>query len=585
MKNWLKQSAFAKATTDKKEILAPIILFILGFAPFLLNLRGFFVSDDWDFLTQVANPHQSLWRYFFTNYLGGTHGESYRPLVVYFWAVAHHFFGLNYFWYHFLQISLHAGCVILLYFVILNFWHPAKKSERFILAATAAIIFAILPNHSEAVTWIAAVVDPLCAFFYLASLLALLFCLKFSRVKIYFYSGSLIFFLAAIFTKEMAMSLPFIILIFATYYFVKNKQRRKILFTVPYFILLAGYFWLRYRAIGLFFGYYGDEHLHLSLAKIAASCGDIVLSFVLSDKLRTVFSLWLNYNFLIVFIIFILFLLALKYLNELKKIPSWPWPIFLAMLVSLVPVMNFGVNLTGIYFSEEGERYGYLPSLFFAILIAAALLSLRAPREAIPLGVEKTGLLRFARNDKKIIFSAIIILCAIGLLGQLLIKNQRQYEAAALAQSSLASAVAKMQAGNYRGVLFFGLPDDYHGANIFRNGWQEAIKFYLPNPPIMLAPFSRTAYELGQQLAVEKISSTTYNYVSMDGEKLILAKPEFSSPDYSTTLKNYVYEPQGSTNRYFGSGLTVSLSPELAAQKDVALFFWNGSDWNVLTTN
>jgi len=564
----------------QKNILTPIILFILGFAPFLLNLRGFFVSDDWDFLTQVANPHQPLWRYFLTNYLGGNHGESYRPLIVYFWAAAHHFFGLNYFWYHFLQISLHAGCVVLLYFVILNFWHPAKKSERFILATAAAIIFAILPNHSEAVAWIAAVVDPLCAFFYLASLLALLLCLKFSRAKIYFYAVSLILFLAAIFTKEMAMSLPFVILIFAIYYFVKNHQPRKILFIVPYFILLAGYFWLRYRAIGLFFGYYGDEHLHLSLAKIAASYGDIILSFVLSDKLRTVVSLWLNNNLLIVFIIFILFLLALKYFNELKKLPAWPWLIFLSLIISLVPVMNFGVNLTGIYFSEEGERYGYLPSLFFAILIAAfPLLFKEGCRGGLP-----DGWRRSVCNGKKIIFSSIIILCAIGLLGQLLIKNQRQYDSAALAQNSLQSAVAKMQEGNYRGVLFFGLPDDYHGANIFRNGWQEAINFYLPNPPIMLAPFSRTAIEPGEKFTVEKTDNITYNYASTDGEKLILAKPDFSSPDYFTTLKNYVYEAQGSTNRYFGSGLTVSLSPELAAQKDVALFFWNGNDWNIFTT-
>jgi hypothetical protein len=575
-----------------KFILTPIILFILGFAPFLLNLRGFFVSDDWDFLMQVANPHQPLWRYFLTNYLGGTHGESYRPLIVYFWAAAHHFFGLNYFWYHFLQISLHAGCVVLLYFVILNFWHPVNKSERFILATAAAIIFAILPNHSEAVAWIAAVVDPLCAFFYLASLLALLLCLKFSRAKIYLYVASLIFFLAAIFTKEMAMSLPFIVLIFAAYYFVKKHQSRKILFTVPYFILLAGYFWLRYRAIGLFFGYYGDEHLHLSLGKIAASYGDIILSFVLSDKLRTVVSLWLNNNLLIIFIIFILFLLALKYLNELKKLPAWPWLIFLAMLVSLVPVMNFGVNLTGIYFSEEGERYGYLPSIFFAILIAAALLSLRASRESPPLlpkegfgGGLPDGLRRSVCNCKKIIFSSIIILIAAGLLGQLLIKNQRQYEAAALAQNSLQSAVAKMQEGNYRGVLFFGLPDDYHGANIFRNGWQEAIKFYLPNPPIMLAPFSRTAYSADSKFTVEKISASDYNYASTDGEKLILAKPQFSSPDYSTALKNYIYEARGSSNRYFGDKLTITLSPDLAAQNNVALFFWNGNDWTILTTN
>jgi hypothetical protein len=436
------------------------------------------------------------------------------------------------------------------------------------------------------VAWIAAAVDPLCAFFYLASLLALLLCLKTKRAKVYLYAASLLFFLAAIFTKEMAMSLPFVVLIFAAYCFIKNRQPTKILFTVPYFILLAGYFWLRYRAIGLFFGYYGEEHLHLSLAKIAAAYGDIIISFVASDRLRTIISLWLNNNLLIVFIVLILFLGALKYFNEMRKLPSWPWLIFLAMLVSLVPVMNFGVNLTQIYFSEEGERYGYLPSLFFSVLLAGAVLSLRAPREAIPLRTEKNGLFLFVCSDKKtIILSGLMVLISAGLLGQLLVKNCRQAEAASLAHSSLFSAVAGMREENYRGVLFFGLPDDYHGANIFRNGWQEAIKFYLPDPPVMLVPFSRTAIERWQKFTVEKIASNAYNYASTDKAKLILAKPEFSSPDYSTVLNNYVYEPQSSTNRYFGDKLSITLSPELAAQNNVALFFWNGNYWSVLTIN
>jgi hypothetical protein len=573
-----------------KFIFTPIILFILGFLPFLFNLHGFFVSDDWDFLTQVANSHQPLWRYFFTNYLGAHNGGSYRPLIVYFWSLSYQLWHLNFFWYHFLQIFFHASCVVLLYFVILNFFQPAKKEERFILAVAASAIFALLPNHSEAVAWIAAVVDPLCAFFYLSSLLALLLCLKFSKAKIYFYSISLIFFFAAIFTKEMAMSLPFIILIFTAYYFWKSRAKMiNLLITVPYFIILAGFFLLRYHAIGLFFGYYGEEHLHLSLIKTISVYGNIIISFILSDNLRTIFSLWLDNNLFAAIIIIILFLAVLIYFTAKKKLPLWPWLVFLSLAVSIVPVMNFGIDLTRIYFSEDGERYGYLPSIFFSILFAAVLIycwkkinsPARAMREAAKPGAIEARLFRGLRDDQAIFF-AIIFLLACGLSVQLLLKNLRQAEAATLAQSSLQGAVKAMKSGNYQGVLFFGLPDDFHGAMIFRNGWQEAIDFYLPNPPIILSPFSRTVFAAKQKFLIEKVDDRTYNYSSTDNYKNILAKPQFSSADYSMVLDDYIYEPAGITNRYFGDHLNIKLSPSLAAQKNIALFFWEGRDWKVI---
>ncbi|MDD5527690.1 MAG: hypothetical protein PHO56_01795 [Patescibacteria group bacterium] len=590
MINWLKKSAFAspkpdravagfaKASpsaealedkmADKKENFAPLAIFILAVLPFVFNLRGFFVSDDWDFLTQVANPHQPLWRYFFTNYVGTHAGGSYRPLVVWFWAAAYHFFQLNYFWYHLVQIFFHAANAVLLYFIVLNFFQPEKKQERFILAAIAAVIFAILPNHSEAVAWIAAVNDPLCAFFYLASLLSLLLCLKFAKAKYWLYAASLLFFSAAIFTKEMAMSLPFIVLIFAGYYFWQQRERAaKILIATPYFIILAGYFWLRYRAIGLFFGYYGETHLHLGLAKIAADCADIVIGFVLSDKARAVFSLWLNNNLVIISVIFSLLLVWLIYLTWKKKWAAWPWLIFLSLLVSLAPVASLGVNLTRTYFSEEGERYGYLPSIFFAT-IAAALIIARWKKIK-------------HRLPCRIIFPIIICLLAVGLAGQLLIKNWRFAEAAAVAQKTLQGAVTEMRQGNYAGVLFFGLPDNFHGAPIFRNGWQEAIDFYLPKPPIILAPFNRTAYELNQKFFVTKINHSDYDYSGENKAKSILAKPEFISADYSTVLSDYVYEPAGSDDRYFGGSLAVYLSDKLAANPQVGLFFWNGEEWEI----
>ena len=48
----------------------------------------------------------------------------------------------------------------------------SQGSTPFLVKVTmilAAVFFTILPNHSEAVIWIAAVADPMAAFFYLLS--------------------------------------------------------------------------------------------------------------------------------------------------------------------------------------------------------------------------------------------------------------------------------------------------------------------------------------------------------------------------------------------------------------------------------
>ncbi len=557
--NWLK----------KKENFVPIILFILAVLPFIPNTRDFFLSDDWDFLTQVANPHQPLWHYLFTNYVGTNSGGSYRPLTIYFWLFIHHFWQLNYFWYHLAQLLLHAADAVLLYLVVLNFIWPEKQTDRFVLAAASSAVFILLPNHAEAVAWIAAVCDPLCAFFYLASLLGLLFCLRYFRARFWLYAASLLFFLAALFSKEMAMSLPFIILFFSAYRLWQKRDKAvMILFTLPYFLILAGYFWLRYRAIGLFFGYYGEEHLHFGLTKTLAVYGDIVSSFVLSDYWRTIFSLWLNDHLAAIFIIFALFLAGLGFLTWKKKWSVWPWLVFASLAISLVPVADFGVNLTKTYFSEEGERYGYLPSLFAAILIALAFIAVWKKIQ------NKLSL--------RVVFIILIMAIAAGLGGQLLAKNQRYEVAGLVAQKALANAVAQMKQGDYVGALFFGLPDNFHGAPIFRNGWQEAIAFYLPKPPIILSPFNRTAYQPAGQFAVTRYNSGDFDYYDINAAKSIIAKPNFSSADYATLLNNYIFEPGGSNDRYFGNRLSISLSRSLAANPGIGLFFWNGASWTVM---
>jgi|WetSurMetagenome_2_1015567.scaffolds.fasta_scaffold39640_2 protein O-mannosyl-transferase len=558
------------AWLKRKENWVPLAIFIAAALPFIFNLRDFFLSDDWDFLTQAAGAHQVWWRYLLTNYVGTHAGGSYRPLTIFFWLAADNFWQLNYFWYHFVQVFLHSANVVLLYFLVYNFVWPAKKADRFTLATIAAAIFILLPNHSEAVAWIAAISDPLCAFFYLTSLFLLLLGLKYPQQKVWLYFGSLASFFAALLAKEMAMSLPFVVLFFVVYYlFVRREKMIKSWIVLPYFLLLAGYLGLRYHATGLFFGYYGAEHLQFSLRGVITTYSDIVTSFILSDHWRTVFSLKLDNHLKVVATILVLSLASMAYLTGKNKWPLWPWLFFVAMLATLAPVASLGINLTATYFSEEGERYGYLPSLFFAVILAIAIWFLSK---------------KISARRGRIAFGLVIILLALGLGGQLIVKDWRYHVAGDVAQQALRTAVSEMRTGDYIGVLFFGLPDNFHGAPIFRNGFLEAINFYLAEPPIILSPFNRTAYETGEHFTVTRADQDNFIYADANGNKAILAKPKFSSADYNTVLKDYIFEPRGTNDRYFGRQLAVSLSDHLASSDKIAVFFWQGGGWQVINT-
>jgi protein O-mannosyl-transferase len=562
------------AWLKKKKHFVPIIIFILAALPFIFNSRDFFLSDDWDFLTQAASGQQPWWRYFFTNYIGTHTGGSYRPLMIICWIIGHHLWQLNPFWYHFVQISIHAANAVLLYFLVNNFICPKAEKKRFVLAVLAATIFIILPNHSEGVLWLAAISDTFAAFFFLLSLLLLLFAARSPRRAFWLYAASLAAFAASLLFKEMGMSLPFVVAILAVYYFFFCRENRGLIRTssavIPYFAVLALYFYVRYKAIGIFFGYYGENNLHFSWVRTISGFYDLAASFIFSDKWRAVLSLFISDHWAIFTFLFALAAAVLIFIGWKKKHGLFPVVIFSALFVSLLPAAYLGMDLAQNYFSEEGERYAYLPSIFFAWLAAILLFAIWEKIKDF-----------FKFRTLGIVLAIVIVICW---GGKLIEKNWRFYEAGRIARLSFNDAVEKIEQGSYAGAVFFGLPDGFHGAPIFRNGFGQAINLAMTAPPVILAPFNHTAYLSGEKFYVARLSENNFSYSSTDKSKLVIAKPEFYSADYQTSLNDYIFERKGINNRYFGQSLDINISSGLADSPRTALFFWNGAGWTIFNT-
>jgi len=102
--------------------------------------------------------------------------------------------------FHAVNITLHAANVLLVWAILRQLWDRMGVAQARMAAFAGALLFALHPAHTEAITYISGRSVSLMAFFYLASVLAYL------RGAARWLSPAL--FLAALAAKEVAVTLP-----------------------------------------------------------------------------------------------------------------------------------------------------------------------------------------------------------------------------------------------------------------------------------------------------------------------------------------------------------------------------------------
>ncbi|MDE2027728.1 MAG: tetratricopeptide repeat protein [Candidatus Omnitrophica bacterium] len=220
----------------------------LGLLVYSNTFQASFHFDDQDFI--VHNPFiRSLPQLF-------GHWQFYptRLLVFLTLAVNYHFNGLNVFGYHLFNLAVHLGCAVLVWWlVLLTMTTPVMKDDPIIkhgafIALGSALLFVSHPVQTEAVTYIWQRATSLVAFFYLASLC---FYIK-SRLSqggkaLFLYLFSLISALAAMFTKENAVTLPLAVLLYEFYFFEKGKafNTKSSIFLLTILVIPVTLLWAR----------------------------------------------------------------------------------------------------------------------------------------------------------------------------------------------------------------------------------------------------------------------------------------------------------------------------------------------------
>jgi protein O-mannosyl-transferase len=176
----------------------PVLLIVGTVVVFYLNsFRGVFQFDDYNVIVDNGGVH--TWG----AYLAGL-PRGIRPLLksTYTWNWTS---GLGLFGFHLVNVTLHAANAVFLFFLTSRVVGPS--ASRF-AALLPALLFAVHPVQTEAVTYISGRSVSLMAFFYLGSLLAYLRGRE-RGSRLLLYLASPILFLLAVASKEVALTLPF----------------------------------------------------------------------------------------------------------------------------------------------------------------------------------------------------------------------------------------------------------------------------------------------------------------------------------------------------------------------------------------
>ena len=286
-------------------------------------------------------------------------------------------FGTSPYGYHFQNILWHVLSTLLLYLLFMRL-----SNDRWV-SFLGALIFSIHPIHVESVANISNRKDLLCMSFSLVSFLSYINFLEGQR-KVMWLILSFVAWFLALNSKEVAIVLPFLFLI---YEFLYLQKENRWLLKRPVILLLVvttGAF-----LVLIFIFTVVDFTKHSNIPPLGGHRGDVTYFSVVSTSAR---AFWHYINLL-----FFPFNLSPDYIIELSTPFSDPWLVFfwcmlLLFLVSpfyfakKVPLVAFGLFWFLIHYIPisniipltyiVADRYMYIPSAGFSLIIAFCCVSL-----------------------------------------------------------------------------------------------------------------------------------------------------------------------------------------------------------------
>ena len=415
-------------------------------AAFYTTAPGGFLSDDFGILYQVS---RSSFAELFRPPPSGSAAGFYRPAALVLWKLEYIMFGLAPSGYWAVSLLTHTANGFMVYLLV------RRLADSVQVAVTAGLVFIAMPLQGEAVAWLSCAFDRLCLFFVLASLY--LYVAYRDKGRPLAYGGSVMLFILAILSKEMAVTFPALAVLVEAFFWKKGSKEYKaaVLRVLPFAVVLGVYMYFRYHifhGIGGYMDTHGQSrHTLLDPFTAAGVLWDMAWYWFFPGN-RTLVP-----DSSLVYVVF----LALYFWQAtmLKTSARKTFKLFVFGLSWSVVTLQAVMSMLPLFPDLNRGRYIYLPTVGFAVFMAGIF----APA---------SGMSRSRRRVS-------IGLSAVLLTGYLYIDsiNYSTWPKAYGIARSIPSQVVRDHPNIPFGarLYFKGVPDNYKGAFIYRNGLSESL--------------------------------------------------------------------------------------------------------------
>ncbi|MDR4508429.1 MAG: tetratricopeptide repeat protein [Candidatus Brocadiaceae bacterium] len=347
-----------------------LLLIALPLAVYFNSLDNTFVYDDVFTITDnyFIRDWGNLSSFLTEDYFKNTGEVTYRPLVTLSYFIDYSIWHLNPVGYHLTNVVLHVFTVLLVYLLI---FHIVKNC---IIAFLTGVLFAVHPLLAETVNGISYREDILTTAFFLCTVLLYIRSNRRNSRFIYLYPLSLSSYLLALCSKEMAITLPFIIIIFDWIFSGVHRIKKNVLRYYLGFVL-ASTFYLFLR----FVWFHNSVETQLTYPDNSFVINLLTMPKVFCSYIKLLFlPAHLNADYIVsgtrtplaaAFILSIIFLGVLGII--FMKLYDHSRLIFFFLLwfvVTLVPALNI-IPIANIM----AERYLYLPSVGFCLVLSCIM--------------------------------------------------------------------------------------------------------------------------------------------------------------------------------------------------------------------
>lgn len=311
----------------------------------LKNIPSMFISDVWSGVVAL----DAKVPYF-------------RPMFNLSLAVDYFFWGLNPFGYHLTNVLIHVMVSLAGYLVFTKILNN-KLSSLF-----AALVFAVHPVHTEAVAWVSARNEPMCALFMLLSLY--LYILYRERDKIVFLILSLVAFFFGLLSKEMAVTLPGVIFIYEMA-FGREPLSRRIKWALIFATVIIPYFILRSISLEtqMLVNVPFSRRLFTSFGLIA----EFLRLLVLPVNLKAYYDFPIKQSFFEGNVLLSFVIVCLTITGSILSI-RYNRTVFFGMMWIFTTLFPVSGILRLIQPAPMAERYLYIPSAGFSIVMGSVFL-------------------------------------------------------------------------------------------------------------------------------------------------------------------------------------------------------------------